>query len=123
MDDADLPQVYGGAKLFVYPSLYEGFGIPVAEAMACGVPVITSNVSSLPEIVGDAGILVPPTDTGALADALQALLTDDALHSRLRSMGLRRAGQFSWQRTAQQTLAVYRAALNRPADSSMEQHR
>lgn len=107
---ADLPAVYSLARAFVYPSLYEGFGLPVLEAMACGLPVITSNLSSLPEIVEDAGILIDPRSERELADALRQILTDGALHERLASRGLKRAAKFSWERTARETLAVYQRA-------------
>jgi len=105
--DADLSALYGGAKLFVYPSLYEGFGLPVLEAMQCGVPVIASNAGALPEVVGEAGILIDPHDADALC---QAIL--DVLHNpRLASDGLARAQEFSWQRTVDLTTAAYRTML------------
>lgn len=107
----ELPWWYRAAELFVYPSLFEGFGLPVLEAMACGVPTITSNVSSLPEVVGDAAVLVAPEDTEALADAMARVLAEPTLAARLREAGLRRAARFSWSRTAAETAAVYRAVL------------
>jgi len=113
LPDADLPALYGGAAAFVFPSLYEGFGLPVLEAMACGAPVITSNVSSLPEVAGNAALMVDPRDTAALAGAIERLLTDSALAAEQRRKGLERAAQFSWQRTARETLAVYRQLLER----------
>jgi len=103
----DLPSLYHAADLFVYPSLYEGFGLPVLEAMACGTPVITSNISSMPEITGDAALLVNPRDETELVDAMQRVLTDNALRDKLARNGLERAKQFSWERTARETLAVY----------------
>jgi glycosyltransferase involved in cell wall biosynthesis len=106
--DADLPFLYNAAALFVYPSLYEGFGIPPLEAMACGTPVVTSNVTSLPEVVGDAALTVDPTDEAALADAIRQALTDEPLRAQLRTAGLARAAAFSWERTAAETLGVYR---------------
>lgn len=109
--DADLAALYSGALGFVYPSLYEGFGLPPLEAMQCGVPVITSNTSSLPEVVGDAGILVAPTDEEALAQAMLALYQDDTLRTRLQAQSQARAQQFSWARCAGQTIAAYRTAL------------
>jgi glycosyltransferase involved in cell wall biosynthesis len=109
--DVDLAALYSGARAFVYPSLYEGFGLPVLEAMQCGTPVITSDVSSLPEVVGDAGLLVPPTDGDALAHALHRLVTDDGLATALSQQGLQRAADFSWDRTAQLTVAAYRSML------------
>jgi glycosyltransferase involved in cell wall biosynthesis len=104
---ADLPLCYNAAGVFVYPSLYEGFGLPPLEAMACGTPVVASNTSSLPEVLGDAALLVDPHDPAALADALASALSDTPLRQRLRAAGLARARQFSWQRMAEQTLAVY----------------
>jgi glycosyltransferase involved in cell wall biosynthesis len=108
VDDADLPAMHSAATLFVFPSLYEGFGLPVLEAMACGAPVICGNRSSLPEVAGDAVILVDPTDTHAIAAAMRQVLADDVLRSTLREKSLRQAAHFSWQRTAAKTLAVYR---------------
>jgi glycosyltransferase involved in cell wall biosynthesis len=96
--------------VFVYPSLYEGFGIPVLEAMACGCPVVTSNISSLPEVVGQAGMLIDPYNVQELAEALRRVLEDATLAYRLREKGLERAGLFSWQRCAQQTQAIYHQA-------------
>jgi glycosyltransferase involved in cell wall biosynthesis len=104
--DADLPALLGGALAFVYPSLYEGFGMPVIEAMACGTPVLTANGSALPEVAGEAALLVDPLDTEALACALGALAEDQALRERLRERGLARAAWFSWERCARETLAV-----------------
>ena len=109
---ADLPALYAGAELFVFPSLYEGFGFPVLEAMACGTPVICSNVSSLPEVAGSAALQVDPRDTDALAAAMDRVLGDAALRQSMRREGLAQAGRFSWTRTAQQTLAAYRRVLN-----------
>ncbi len=107
---SQLPAYYGCARCLVMPSLYEGFGLPALEAMACGTPVVVSNVSSLPEIVGEAGIKVDPTDVDGLTAALDEIITDDQLAARLGRLGLERAGQFSWQKTATETLAVYREA-------------
>lgn len=103
----DLPALYNAAGLFLFPSLYEGFGLPVVEAMACGVPVITSNVSSLPEVAGDAAILVDPHDPHAIADAVARVQADPAEAKRLREAGLARAAKFTWEACAQATLAVY----------------
>jgi glycosyltransferase involved in cell wall biosynthesis len=108
--DADLPVIYNGATIFAYPSLYEGFGIPVLEAMACGVPVLTSTVSSLPEIVGDTGLLVEATDTQAIAAGLQQLVEDAELRRDLSVRGAVRATRFTWQETALATLNAYCAA-------------
>jgi glycosyltransferase involved in cell wall biosynthesis len=104
----DLPIVYNLADVFVYPSLYEGFGLPPLEAMACGTPVITTAVSSMPEHVGQAGVLIPPQDEGALFQALVAVLEDPDLRRQLAKKGPERAAQFSWNRTALETLNVYR---------------
>ncbi|HJS73406.1 MAG TPA: glycosyltransferase, partial [Vicinamibacteria bacterium] len=104
---------YSNAELFVYPSLYEGFGFPVIEAMACGAPVLTSNTSSLAEIAGGAALLVDPYDTAALADAMDRALGDGTERERLRVAGLARARSFSWERTTRETIQVYEEALER----------
>jgi len=106
--EADLPALYSGAVAFVFASLYEGFGLPVLEAMACGVPVACSNTSSLPEIVGDAALTFDPTDVEAIAAALSRLLDDAELRAELRQLGLERARHFTWTETARRTLEVYR---------------
>lgn len=108
VSDRDLDAIYRGADLFAYLSLYEGFGLPVVEAMARGVATITSNTSSLPEVAGDAALLVDPEDVGEIADALARVLTDPALAEDLRRRGRERAGIFSWAATARATLDVYR---------------
>jgi glycosyltransferase involved in cell wall biosynthesis len=105
--DKDLPLLYNCADIFVYPSLYEGFGLPPLEAMACGVPVITSNTSSLPEVIGDAGIMVDPTDINSLCESMYILLKDKELWNRMRNMGLERSKLFSWDNTAEKILKVY----------------
>jgi len=109
----ELPLWYNAAELFVYPSLYEGFGLPPLEAMACGTPVITSNVSSLPEVVGEAGLTVDPMDSEGLAEAMNQVLGDGALRQSMREWGLARAGRFSWAKAARETVGVYRRALSR----------
>jgi len=109
--EEDKPALLSGATAFVFPSLYEGFGLPPLEAMACGAPVIASNRSSLPEVVGEGGILVEPTDVEALAEAMEMLLVDDALRAELRQRALAQAAKFSWKQTALETLAVYRKVV------------
>lgn len=109
--DHDLPIIYNLARVFVYPSIYEGFGLPPLEAMACGTPVITTAVSSMPEHVADAGILIPPQDENALTNALQKLINDSTLQEELSSKGPERASQFTWKRTAQETIKVYQSVL------------
>jgi glycosyltransferase involved in cell wall biosynthesis len=108
LTDTDLPALYSGADLFVFPSLYEGFGLPPLEAMACGIPVVCSNAASLPEVVGDAAVTVDPYDVEGLAEAMHRVLTDADLREELREKGLERAKQFTWERTARETVAVYR---------------
>jgi glycosyltransferase involved in cell wall biosynthesis len=110
VDDADLAPLYSGALAFVFPSLYEGFGLPPLEAMQCGAPVITSDTSSLPEVVGDAGVLVEPHDRAALAQAILDVYRDPARRAQLAARSLARAAQFSWDRYASETVAAYRAA-------------
>ena len=100
---ADLPEILGGAIALVFPSLWEGFGLPVLEAMACGTPVITSNRSALPEVAGDAALLIDPERVDELAEAMGAIATDTALRETLRQAGLARVQHFSWQKTAYQT--------------------
>jgi glycosyltransferase involved in cell wall biosynthesis len=112
VDQADLPRVYNLAEAAVYPSLYEGFGLPVLEAMACGTPVITSNVSSMPEIAGEAGIMLPPNDIPALTQAMEHLLQTPDERQRRSVLGLAQAAQFTWERTAVKTLEVYQNVLN-----------
>lgn len=109
--EEDLPLWYNAASVFAYPSLYEGFGMQVLEAQACGTPVLTSNCSALPEAAGDGALLVDPSDVGAISEALHRLLTDQALRDDLRRRGIVHAAAFSWQRTAAETIGVYRRAL------------
>jgi glycosyltransferase involved in cell wall biosynthesis len=110
--ETDLPALYTGAMCFVYPSYFEGFGLPPLEAMQCGTPVLTGDRTSLPEVVGDAGLLVNPFDEAALASAIARLIDEPSLRDELRARGLERATTFSWSETARRTLEVYeRAAL------------
>ncbi len=109
--EVHLPAVYAAATAFVFPSLYEGFGLPPLEAMACGTPVACSNTSSLPEVVGDAALTFDPTDEEAMADAIRRLVGDDELRAELRERGTKQAARFTWKRAAHQTLAVYRDVL------------
>jgi glycosyltransferase involved in cell wall biosynthesis len=107
----DLPLWYNSADVFAFPSRYEGFGMPLLEAMACGTPVVTSTASSLPEVAGDAALTTPPDDREALADALHRALTDVGLRQELRAKGFARAATFTWEETARRTARVYRHAL------------
>ena len=103
-----LAVMYRLAGVFVFPSLYEGFGLPPLEAMASGTPVVTSNVSSLPEVAGEAALLVNPYEPAAIADGIHSVLTDESIRRDLRQKGLARAGQFSWEASAQRVLEIYR---------------
>jgi glycosyltransferase involved in cell wall biosynthesis len=107
----ELPLWYNAAELFIYPSLYEGFGLPPLEAMACGTPVVVSDTSSLPEVVSDAGVLVDPTSAEEIAQAMERVLTDGALRESLSARGLDRARTFTWQRAARETVGVYEQAI------------
>ncbi|MDI6809511.1 MAG: glycosyltransferase family 1 protein [Candidatus Eisenbacteria bacterium] len=107
VSENDLPVLYGGARLFVFPSLYEGFGLPVLEAMACGTPVVCSNTSSLPEVAGDAALLVNPLDVNGLVGAINRVLSDDGLQKEMVEKGFNQARRFSWERTARETVSVY----------------
>jgi glycosyltransferase involved in cell wall biosynthesis len=107
--EADLPALLSCAEVFAYPSVFEGFGLPPLEAMACGVPVVVSRASSLPEVVGEAGLLIEPTEVRAWVEALSGVLLDAGLHADLRERGRRRAALFTWEAAARQTLAVYRS--------------
>jgi glycosyltransferase involved in cell wall biosynthesis len=107
----DLPWYYRAATLFMYPSLFEGFGFPVLEAMACAVPVITTTASSLPEVAGDAAVLVEPDDIGGMAAAMNRCLDEPDLVAEMRAAGVRRATSFSWDRTATATAELHRRAL------------
>jgi glycosyltransferase involved in cell wall biosynthesis len=109
--DHELPFLTAGALALVYPSIYEGFGLPVLEAMAAGVPVLCSTAQALREVVGDAGLLCDPADVAGFTDAMQALVDDGALRVQLIGKGSERARPFSWRRTADETLGVYRQVL------------
>jgi len=111
VSDDDLAALYSGASAYVHPSWYEGFGIMILEAFAAGAPVVTSNVSSLPEVVGDAGLLVDPHDHNDIAEKIRQILTDPQLAKTLRQKGLARAKDFSWKKMAEETLAVYESVL------------
>ena len=107
ISELELAYYYSSATLLAYPSLYEGFGFPPLEAMACGCPVVTSNTSSLPEVVGEAGIMVDPYDTSSLVRAMRRVLTDSGLRNDMVRRGLEQAKKFSWERTAELTLQLY----------------
>ncbi|SDF71541.1 glycosyltransferase family 4 protein [Terriglobus roseus] len=111
--EEEKPVLIAGSDLFVYPSLYEGFGLPVLEALACGVPTITSDVSSLPEVAGDAALLIDPKDTRAITKAIEAVMGDPVLAAGLREKGPEQAAKFTWERAATQTAAVYSALYSR----------
>lgn len=113
VEDEDKPAIYSGASAFVFPSLYEGFGLPPLEAMSCGAPVICSNRTSLPEVVGDAAISVDPDDIQALVEAMHRVLTNSELRADLKARSLQRTAQFSWHKAATETIAVYEEAFAR----------
>jgi alpha-1,3-rhamnosyl/mannosyltransferase len=108
VDEETLACLYSGACAFVYPSIYEGFGLPVLEAMACGCPVVCSNVSSLPEVAGDAALYITPHDDDELAHKLDKIIEDSSIKENLVERGKLRAQQFSWQKTAQQTVNLFK---------------
>lgn len=108
VDSDDLPYLYSGAEVFIFPSLFEGFGIPVIEAMACGTPVVASNLTSLPEIAGDAAVLVDPLNVEEITGAIYNVLSNSELRRQLVKKGLERAKDFSWEKTARETLALYK---------------
>jgi len=109
----ELPWWYNAADLFVYPSRYEGFGLPVLEAMASGTPVVTTHVASLPEVAGDAALLVSPDEEGQLIEAMRRALSDESLRQEMINKGLAHAADFTWARTAQQTVDIYHRALGK----------
>lgn len=108
LSETDVPLLLCGAKVFVFPSLYEGFGIPPLEAMACGTPVVVSDAASLPEVVGDAGLLAPPEDAGKLEKQIERLLVDDILRENCIRAGLSRAREFTWEKSAEKLVGIYR---------------
>jgi glycosyltransferase involved in cell wall biosynthesis len=111
--EEDLPAIYSMAKVFIYPSFYEGFGLPPLEAMACGTPVIASGISSMPEVVGNAGILIDPADDGSITEGILSLLVDEKKRKRYARKGLERANAFSWERTARETMKAYEDVVGR----------
>ncbi len=111
VDKEDIPALLSLAEVFIYPSLYEGFGLPILEAMACGTPVITSDAASMPEIAGDAALLVDPRSTESISNAISTLANDEEKRVLMRAKGLQRASEFSWEVTAERTLEVYRQAI------------
>jgi glycosyltransferase involved in cell wall biosynthesis len=112
VEEADKPALYRGAACAAFPSRYEGFGLPVLEALACGAPLVTSNAASLPELAGDAAFALDPDDVPGLAGAILACLCDESLAAELRRRGPLQAARFSWSQTAQQTLAAYEEATS-----------
>jgi len=118
VDEADLPALYAGADAFLYPTLYEGFGLPVVEAMACGTPVLTSSTSALQEIAGGHALLVDPMDVDAIAAGIVLLATDANARAQYTALGRKRALDFSWDKAAQRTLEVYAAALGAGREAS-----
>ena len=117
IEDADLPALYSSAKVFIYPSIYEGFGLPPLEAMACGAPVISSNASSLPEVVGEAGLMHDPGDYRALTHCIVKLFDDPAMQEYYRRAGMKQASRYSWERAARETQAVYDEVIKKHGKS------
>lgn len=107
LEDNIIRKLYSGARVFVFPSLFEGFGLPVLEALQCGTPVITSNTTSLPEVAGDAGVLVDPEDTDEIVKVMEKILTDEDFYNNIKSRSLSQAKKFSWEKAARETIAVY----------------
>ena len=110
VNNYDLPALYAAAKMFAFPTRYEGFGIPILEAMSCGVPVLTSTTSCVPEVAGDAAILIDPYSVEAIADGMEQICNDSELQADLRRRGVERASEFNWKKAAEQTLNVYQQA-------------
>ncbi len=119
IDDNLLPALYSGATMFVFATEYEGFGLPLLEAMACGSPVITSNVSSMPEIAGDAALLVNPSNIDEISSAMQAVLDDNELRSKHRALSVKRARHFSWEKCAAETIDVYKKIIENAHPSGL----
>ncbi len=113
--EAAKPALYRGARVFIFPSIYEGFGLPPLEALACGTPVVGSRAASLPEVVREGGVLLDPADVDGMAAALVRLLTDDAFHAELRRRAIQRAARFTWETTARETFAAYQKAIKAQA--------
>jgi glycosyltransferase involved in cell wall biosynthesis len=109
--DDDLPGLYNAASLLTTPSFYEGFGLPALEAMACGTPVVVADRASLPEVVGEAGLLVDPEEPDSIAQALTRVLTEETLRGRMQEQGLAQAARFTWEKAARETLDVYHKVL------------
>lgn len=118
--DSDLPALYNAADLFIYPSLYEGFGLPLLEAMACGTPTITSRTSSLREVAGEASLLVDPYDTFGMAKAMADVLSSRSLREKLSEAGLKQAAKFTWSRAASETMSVYQEVLEQPSVENLK---
>lgn len=112
LTDEELPVLYSCAEVLVYTTMYEGFGLPILESMACGTPVITSNVSSLPEVAGDAAVLIDPTDVQGIKESIREILNDDQMKKELIEKGLKRAKEFTWEKTAQETFKLYKGLLD-----------
>ena len=112
IDPKDLPAIYRSASVFLWPSFYEGFGLPVLEAMACGLPVITSNISSMPEVTGKNALHVDPFNIQDIADALKGVIPLKPLHEQLKKGGLERAAEFSWKKAAEETLEIFKKSTN-----------
>ncbi len=117
--ESTLPDLYSGARCFIFPSLYEGFGLPVLEAMACGAPVVTGNRTSLPEVAGNGALLVDPTNAAEMAEAINRIVSNKAFRDELRGRALAQASMFSWERTATKTRDVYASLL--PASQTSPQ--